>query len=136
MFNKKLSGLSIFSIASFYDIRNIDTLHSEDILGTLPYYIISNIIIGLLLLFVNSYFSLSIKYLDKGGGFECGFTSFLQTRERYNIVFYRVSLLFLVFDLEIILAFPFPAIYQKDENFGKNNIIAFLFILIVGLFMN
>jgi NADH:ubiquinone oxidoreductase subunit 3 (subunit A) len=75
---------------------------------------------------------LSIKYLDKGGGFECGFTSFLQTRERYNIYFYRVSLLFLVFDLEIVLAFPYTAVYQKNQNMSKNNVLAFLFILIVG----
>jgi len=128
----KISGVFVFSITPFYDIDNINIIHSEDILGSLPYYVVSNIVIGLLLLFINSYFSLSNKYLDKGGGFECGFTSFLQTRERYNVVFYRVSLLFLVFDLEIILAFPFPAIYQRDENFGKNNILVFLFILFVG----
>jgi len=128
--NLKASSGYIFGITPFYD--NINVVHSEDILGSLPYYIVSNIIIGLLLLFINSYFSLSIRYLDKGGGFECGFTSFLQTRERYNVIFYRVSLLFLVFDLEIILAFPFPAIYQKDINLSKNNIIIFLFILFVG----
>ena len=81
---------------------------------------------------LNSYFSLSIKYLDKGGGFECGFTSFVQTRERFNIIFYRVSLLFLIFDLEIILAFPFTAVLQKDQNISKNNLLAFLYILIVG----
>jgi NADH-ubiquinone oxidoreductase chain 6 len=128
----KIYGTSIFGIVPFYDVVNVNTLHSEEILGTLPYYLISNIIIGLLFLFINYYFSLSIKYLDKGGGFECGFTSFLQTRERYNIAFYRVSLLFLVFDLEIILAFPYTAIYQKDENISKNTILAFLYILIVG----
>jgi len=128
--NLKFSGIFLLGIMPFYD--NINVVHSENILGSLHFYIISNIVIGLLLLFVNSYFSLSIKYLDKGGGFECGFTSFLQTRERYNVVFYRVSLLFLVFDLEIILAFPFPAIYQKEENIGKNTILVFLFILFVG----
>jgi len=75
---------------------------------------------------------LSVKYLEKGGGFECGFTSFVQTRERFNIIFYRVSLLFLVFDLEIILAFPYTAIYQKNQNISKNNVLAFLYILIIG----
>ena len=107
-------------------------MYSEGILGNLIYFVIANILIGLLLLFINSYFSLSVKYLEKGGGFECGFTSFVQTRERFNIIFYRVSLLFLVFDLEIILAFPYMAIYQKNQNISKNNILAFLYILIVG----
>jgi NADH:ubiquinone oxidoreductase subunit 3 (subunit A) len=113
-------------------IIDYSKIHSEDILANLLYFIIANIIVGLLLLLINSYFSLSVKYLEKGGGFECGFTSFFQTRERFNIIFYRVSLLFLVFDLEIILAFPYTAIYQKSQNISKNNVLAFLYILIVG----
>jgi NADH-quinone oxidoreductase subunit A len=119
-------------IPSFFYVSPVEMQHSEDIIGSLFYFIIANIIIGLLLLFINSYFSLSVKYLEKGGGFECGFTSFLQTRERFNVIFYRVSLLFLIFDLEIILIFPFPAIYQKSESMSKNNVLAFLYILVVG----
>jgi len=107
-------------------------LHTEGIIGNLFYFIVATLIVAALLLFINSYFSLSIKYLDKGGGFECGFTSFVQTRERFNVIFYRVSLLFLVFDLEIILIFPYIAIYQKYQNISKNNVLAFLYILIVG----
>jgi NADH-ubiquinone oxidoreductase chain 6 len=109
---------------------------SNDYIGNistnLKYYIIANILIGLLLLLINSYFSLSVKYLEKGGGFECGFTSFVQTRERFNVIFYRVSLLFLIFDLEIILAFPYPAIHQKNKEISKNNLLIFLYILVIG----
>jgi NADH:ubiquinone oxidoreductase subunit 3 (subunit A) len=126
------SRISVSGVPSFFDLLNNDNKYSESILGNLIYFIIANIVIGLLLLLINSYFSLSVKYLEKGGGFECGFTSFVQTRERFNVIFYRVSLLFLVFDLEIILAFPYPAIYQKNQNMSKNNILAFLYILIVG----
>lgn len=125
----RLSGIGIYP---FFDILNNENNYSEGVAGTFIYYLISNIIIGLLLLFINSSFSLSVKYLEKGGGFECGFTSFVQTRERYNIIFYRVSLLFLIFDLEIILAFPYSALYQKNQNMSKNNILAFLYILVVG----
>ena len=107
-------------------------MHTEDILGNLTYFTIVIIFIGLSLLLINTSFSLSLEYLDKGGGFECGFTSFLQTRERFNIIFYRVSLLFLVFDLEIILIFPYPAIYEKDISTSKNNVLAFLYILVIG----
>jgi NADH-quinone oxidoreductase subunit A len=126
------SKMNMVGIPSFFYVSPVEMQHSEDIIGSLFYFIIANIIIGLLLLFINSYFSLSVKYLEKGGGFECGFTSFLQTRERFNVIFYRVSLLFLIFDLEIILIFPFPAIYQKSESMSKNNVLAFLYILVVG----
>jgi NADH:ubiquinone oxidoreductase subunit 6 (subunit J)/NADH:ubiquinone oxidoreductase subunit 3 (subunit A) len=122
----------INSLIPLFSVIDSDKKHSEGVIGTLFYYIISNLILGVLLLFINSTFSLSVKYLEKGGGFECGFSSFVQTRERYNIIFYRVSLLFLVFDLEIILAFPYTALYHKDQNIGKNNVLAFLYILIVG----
>jgi len=129
--NNIIINKSIF-IPSFSNILSTDIINSEGLLGNLTYFALANIIVALLLLAVNSYFSLSVKYLDKGGGFECGFTSFVQTRERFNVIFYRVSLLFLVFDLEIILAFPYTVIYQKNQNISKNNVIAFLYILIVG----
>lgn len=119
-------------ISSYFHNLQSDYGQSERILGNLSDFIIAVLLVAFLLLSINSYLSLSIKYLDKGGGFECGFTSFLQTRERYNIYFYRVSLLFLVFDLEIVLAFPYTAVYQKNQNMSKNNILAFLFILFVG----
>lgn len=130
--NEKEQGKKGNLIPPFFEVLNIDNIHSESILGNLFYFIIVITIIAALLLFINSYFSLSVKYLDKGGGFECGFTSFVQTRERFNVIFYRVSLLFLVFDLEIILIFPYTAIYQKYQNISKNNVLAFLYILIVG----
>src|SRR5436190_621026 len=37
-----------------------------------------------------------------------------------------------LFYLEIILAFPFTSVLQKNQNIGKNNLLAFLYILIVG----
>ena len=117
---------------AFFDIINTNSWHSEFIMGNLIYFVITSVVIAILLLFINSFFSLNIKYLEKEGGFECGFTSFLQTRERFNVIFYRVSLLFLVFDLEIILIYPYPAIFQKNQNISKNNVLAFIYILIIG----
>src|SRR5215471_2498234 len=121
-----------FFVPPFFD----EFIYSNNYIGNisinLKYYIIANLLIGLLLLFINSYFSLSVKYLEKGGGFECGFTSFVQTRERFNVIFYRVSLLFLIFDLEIILAFPYPAIHQKNQEISKSNLLVFLYILVIG----
>lgn len=125
-FNKSLV------IPSFSYTLNMDDIYLEGVMNNLTYFIFANLIVALLLLVINSYFSLSVKYLEKGGAFECGFTSFVQTRERFNVIFYRVSLLFLIFDLEIILAFPYTVIYQKNQSISKNNIVAFLYILIVG----
>jgi NADH:ubiquinone oxidoreductase subunit 6 (subunit J)/NADH:ubiquinone oxidoreductase subunit 3 (subunit A) len=129
---KSKVGQKYWSLFSYYHNMQSDYSHSENIIGNLSSFIFAIILVAFLLLSINSYLSLSIRYLEKGGGFECGFTSFLQTRERYNIYFYRVSLLFLIFDLEIILAFPYTTIYQKNQNMSKNNVLAFLFLLVVG----
>src|SRR5271170_3699743 len=57
-------------IPSFSYTLNMDDMYSEGIMGNLTYFIIANLIVALLLLLINSYFSLSVKYLEKGGGFE------------------------------------------------------------------
>jgi len=121
-----------FMIPAFFNLNFVEQLDSEGIIDSLSYFVFVVLFIGILLFGVNTYLSLSVKYLDKEGGFECGFTSFVQTRERFNIIFYRVALLFLIFDLEIILIFPYTAIYHNNQSISKNNVLAFLYILVVG----
>jgi NADH:ubiquinone oxidoreductase subunit 3 (subunit A) len=121
-----------YAIPAFLSTGNIEDLGSEGIADSLIYFIFVVLFINFLLFGVNTLLSLSMKYLDKEGGFECGFTSFVQTRERFNIIFYRVALLFLIFDLEIILIFPYTAINQNNQSISKNNVLAFLYILVVG----
>ena len=119
-------------IPAFYSVGNLQILESEGLVDSLSYFIIIVLIINVLLFSVNTFLSVSMKYFDEEGGFECGFTSFVQTRERFNIIFYRVALLFLIFDLEIILIFPYTAINHNNQSISKNNVLAFLYILVVG----
>jgi NADH-ubiquinone oxidoreductase chain 3 len=126
---KKVAGIPAFGLSS---VGNLQVSDSEGLIDSLSYFIIVVLIINILLFGVNTFLSVSMKYFDKEGGFECGFTSFVQTRERFNIIFYRVALLFLIFDLEIILIFPYTAINQNNQSISKNNVLAFLYILVVG----
>jgi len=126
--NKMTNNILFLPIFNSFDY----SYTSEGIIGSLFYFLIFCLIIAILLILINYLFSISIKYLEKRGGFECGFTSFFQTRERFNIIFYRVSLLFLIFDLEIILIYPFPALSQKIQSISKNNVLIFLYILVIG----
>jgi len=127
---KKIKNNAI--ISPFYSVGSLQGLESEGLIDSLSYFIIVVLIINILLFGVNTLLSLNMKYFDKEGGFECGFTSFVQTRERFNIIFYRVALLFLIFDLEIILIFPYTAINHNNQYISKNNVLAFLYILVVG----
>ena len=64
---------------------------------------------------------------------ECGFPSFLgQTRTTFTIHFYVVALLFLVFDLEILLLFPIAVTLYQVSIFGFSVAIIFFSILTVG----
>jgi len=121
-----------YGIPGFFNISYIEELGSENSVDSLSYFIYVVLFINILLFGINSFLSISMKYLDKEGGFECGFTSFVQTRERFNIIFYRVALLFLIFDLEIILIFPYTAINHNNQTISKNNVLAFLYILVLG----
>jgi NADH:ubiquinone oxidoreductase subunit 3 (subunit A)/NADH:ubiquinone oxidoreductase subunit 6 (subunit J) len=119
-------------IIPFFVLPQSNMFFFEDIKGLLFFFVIACVIIGYLLFSVNTYLSTKNTYTAKGGGFECGFSSFFQTRERYNVIFYRVALLFLLFDLEIILIFPFTAASKRAQSMMNFNILAFLYILIVG----
>jgi len=68
--------------------------------------------------------------MDKGRGFECGLQSFFQTREQFHISFYRVSLLFLAFDLEIVIIYPAGASNIHPPLFY--NLLIFILILMIG----
>src|SRR5271154_2252519 len=65
-------------------------------------------LLTIILLAVNLIFAPHNSYQEKDSPFECGFHSFLgQNRSQFNISFFIFGLLFLLFDLEIILIYPY-----------------------------
>jgi NADH-quinone oxidoreductase subunit A len=69
---------------------------------------------------------------EKLSAYECGFEAFEDTRARFDVRYYLVAILFIVFDLEIAFLFPW-AVALKD--IGTPGLVAmgvFLFILVVG----
>jgi NADH-ubiquinone oxidoreductase chain 6 len=92
------------------------------------FYVI--LLLAIILWVVNLLFSLRILDMDKGRGFECGLQSFFQTREQFHISFHRVSLLFLAFDLEIVVIYPAGVSDINPPLFY--NLLIFILILMVG----
>ena len=89
-------------------------------------------IIALLFLFINLIFAPHNPYQEKYSIFECGFHSFLgQNRSQFSISFFLFALVFLIFDLEITLVFPFAVSGYTNNVYGF--IIALLFIAIVTI---
>lgn len=87
------------------------------------------------LLFVFVYFLIfSKKELEKISAYECGFHSFEDTRQLFNVRYYLVSILFIIFDLEVIFLFPWLIAIKNIETIGFFIMIFFLFILSIGFF--
>ena len=77
--------------------------------------------------------SLINTYQEKSSTFECGFSSFLgQNRSQFSISFFIFALLFLLFDLEILLVYPYVVSGYNNEIYGWIIVIILLIILSVG----
>ena len=79
-------------------------------------------------------FALSPKNPDpeKLSAYECGFSAFNESRIQFDVRFYLVAILFIIFDLEIAFLFPWAISLGKIGIFGFTSMMIFLFILTIG----
>nr|YP_010620109.1 NADH dehydrogenase subunit 3 [Periphykon beckeri]WAX04145.1 NADH dehydrogenase subunit 3 [Periphykon beckeri] len=86
-----------------------------------------------ILIFFLSYFFISQKAdQEKLSAYECGFNPFEDARVTFDIRFYLVAILFLIFDLEISFLFPWVISLNTIGFFGFWTMIFFLLILTIG----
>ena len=91
------------------------------------------VIIGALLLAINFILAPHNPYAQKNGPFECGYSSFIgQNRTQFSISFFIFALLFLLFDLEILLVYPYTVSSYGNEGYGLTTLMIFLIALIIG----
>ena len=64
--------------------------------------------------------------------YECGFEAFEDARMRFDVRYYLVAILFILFDLEIAFLFPWAVVLQEIGMFGFVAMMMFLAILVVG----
>ena len=69
---------------------------------------------------------------EKNSPYECGFEGIGRVRGEFNVQFYLVAILFIIFDLEIAFLFPFAVSLKTIGIFGFWSMMVFLFILTVG----
>jgi len=69
---------------------------------------------------------------DKLSAYECGFDAFSDARNRFDVRFYLVTLLFIIFDLEIAFLFPWAISLGKIGLFGFWSMMVFLGVLTLG----
>jgi NADH-ubiquinone oxidoreductase chain 3 len=79
-------------------------------------------------------FSTHNPYMEKKTAFECGFHSFLgQNRTQFTISFFIFALLFLLFDLEILLIYPYTISAYNNNAYGLIIMLIFFVLLTAGL---
>ena len=71
-------------------------------------------------------------YPSKLTTYECGETPLGDTRIRFNIRFYVVALIFIVFDVEVVFLFPWAVVYRQLGWFAFLEMVVFLAILLIG----
>ena len=69
---------------------------------------------------------------EKNAQYECGFDAFGDARLPFDVRFYLVAILFIVFDLETAFFFPWAVVLKKIGWFGFWSMMLFLAILVVG----
>jgi NADH-quinone oxidoreductase subunit A len=69
---------------------------------------------------------------EKLSPYECGFEAFDDARRRFDVRFYLVSILFIIFDLEVAFLFPWAISLGRIGAFGFWSMVAFLGVLTVG----
>ncbi len=90
-------------------------------------------ILALILLAVNLIFAPHNPYQEKDSAFECGFHSFLgQNRTQFSISFFIFALLFLLFDLEILLIYPYAVSAYINGIYGLIIMLVFFLALTLG----
>ena len=89
--------------------------------------------LAIVLLMVNFIFASHSPYQEKNSTFECGFHSFLgQNRTQFSISFFIFALLFLLFDLEILLVYPYVVTAYVNGIYGLIIMEIFFLVLTLG----
>lgn len=95
-------------------------------------FIIVGTVIGMALITVGRVLGPHKPYAEKLSPYECGFEAFDDSRMRFDIRYYLVAILFIMFDLEIAFLFPWAIANGKVGLVGFWTVMAFLAILVVG----
>jgi len=101
-------------------------------MNTLLILIIFVPILTLILLGLNLIFAVHRPDSEKITSYECGFSAIPQTRSPFSIQFYIVGILFLVFDLELVLIYPITVSLYQVGYYGFWVVMIFFFILTIG----
>ena len=100
----------------------------------LPIIVFLAVSLGIGVALLVSPFLIAFKAPDpeKLSAYECGFNAFDDARMKFDVRFYLVSILFIIFDLEVAFLFPWAVAFKDVGLFGFWSMIVFLGVLTIG----
>jgi len=97
-------------------------------------FLICSILLSTIIFFLSFFVSSKLDDTEKLSVYECGFNPFSDSRTEFDVKFYIVAILFIIFDLEISFLFPFSVCLDSISISGFYFMLIFLFILTIGFF--
>jgi NADH-quinone oxidoreductase subunit A len=95
-------------------------------------FLVMGVIFGLVPLILGRLVAPHRPDSDKLSPYECGFEAFEDSRMKFDVRYYLVAILFIIFDLEIAFLFPWAVVLKQIGMFGFMAMVIFLTILVVG----
>lgn len=103
-------------------------------LDYLPIVVFLAVCLGLGIALMAAPFLIAVQnpYPEKVSAYECWFNAFDDARMKFDVRFYLVSILFIIFDLEIAFLFPWAVAFKDIGAFGYWSMMIFLAVLTIG----
>jgi NADH-quinone oxidoreductase subunit A len=95
-------------------------------------FILFGLGLGVLMITAGRFVSPDRPDAEKLSPYECGFEAFEDARMKFDVRYYLVAILFILFDLEIAFLFPWATVINEIGLFGFLSMMLFLAILVVG----
>ena len=95
-------------------------------------YVAVSLILAIIIFYLSYGLVFQESDFEKTSAYECGFLPFESARSKFDVRFYIVAILFIVFDLEITFLFPWAICLNKLTFFGFFTMAIFLIILTIG----
>ncbi len=113
------------------EVANISTSYMFEYLPVLFFVVIALGIMGISL-FASYFIVPQNPYPNKISAYECGFDAIEEANRQFDVRFYLIAILFVIFDIEIIFMYPWAVSFQFLDNVGFFSMLLFIFILTIG----
>ena len=95
-------------------------------------FISFSIVLGSIIFFLSYFIAIQTPDSEKTSAYECGFEPFEDARNKFDVRFYIVAILFIIFDIEVVYLFPWSVSLYATGSQGFWAMMLFLIILVIG----